>query len=990
MDILEGLTGEQAEAVCHKEGPLLIIAGAGTGKTSVITRRIAWLIADKLARPTEILAVTFTEKAASEMEERVDVLVPYGFTNCAISTFHAFGDRILRDNALELGLIPDFRVLSKPEQVIFLRENLFKLPLQRYRPLGNPVRYLQALATFISRCKDEEIAPDEYIDFVQALPEVSDEEREYKVKQKELAGSFKAYDEMMKEAGFIDYGDQIILVLKLFREHPDVLKAYQERFKYILIDEFQDTNFSQFQLIKLLVANRQNLTVVADDDQSIFKFRGASISNILNFQSSFPGHKKVVLTKNFRSTQAILDSAYRLIQYNNPDRLEYYAGVNKRLISSSPIVGKPPTFILHNSVSSEADGVANVIQQKINDGASPKDFAILTRSNSTADPFIRSLNMLGIPSYFSGSSGLYSQEDVKLLVSFLRVLNDPDDTLSLYYLTSSPIYQMESYDLARCMARSSHKNRSLWWIFNHLEEEVSDEVTSDTKNLEKKASSTPSEELLEETKKIAERIVEVSPTTKKIAERIVIEIRSYIELSGSKPGGEVLYKFVTDSGYISNLLSTESILNEKRIENITKFFEIIKRSEPLLRYNRIPEFVKHLDLLIEAGDDPSTAGIDPNEDLVHILTIHKAKGLEFKYVFLVGLVERRFPSDNRSEPLPIPSALIKDTLPSGDFHLQEERRLFYVGLTRAKNELYLTAAKDYGGKAIRKTSRFVFEALDIPKEERQKKTSLLAQLAYFSEKPQQGVPGEKEGIITLSHYQIDDYSTCPLKYRYVHILKGLIQRHHTVVYGSALHSAVSFYFMRKKEKRPVTIDEVIKVFESSWFSEGFISREHEEMRLASGKKALCRFFCEQEKSGKIPTYIEQAFKVMVTSDIKLIGRFDRVDIDVNDVVIIDFKSSELTEKEKADKRCQDNLQLAIYALCWHKMAAEIPRVELHFLESGLVGSFKPDIPFLEKTEEKIQQVAFGIRKKDFSAKPDYNNCLYCAYRSICLNSKSVF
>jgi DNA helicase-2/ATP-dependent DNA helicase PcrA len=980
MEILEGLTEEQTEAVCHKEGPLLIIAGAGTGKTSVITRRIAWLIAEKLARPEEILAVTFTEKAASEMEERVDVLVPYGFTNCVISTFHAFGDRILRDNALELGLIPDFRVLSKPEQVIFLRENLFRLPLQRFRPLGNPTRYLQALATFISRCKDEEITPDEYIDFVQSLPEVSDEEREYKAKQEELALSYKAYDGMMKESGFIDYGDQIILVLKLFREQKDLLKAYQERFRYILIDEFQDTNYTQFQLIKLLVANRQNLTVVADDDQSIFKFRGASISNILNFQSSFPCHKKVILTKNFRSSQSILDSAYRLIQCNNPDRLEYYADVNKRLISSSPNAGKPPSFILYNSVSSEADEVANLIQQKIAQGANPKNFAILIRSNSVADSFIRSLNMLGIPSYFSGSSGLYSQEDVKLLVSFLRVLNDPDDTLSLYYLASSSIYQMESYDLARCMATSSHKNRSLWWVFNHLEEKEIIHHRGTENLIVKKEESYSSESL--------HLCGELSSETAEIAKRIVAEIRSYIELSGSKPSGEVLYKFVTDSGYIANLLSEGSAINEKRIENITKFFEIIRRSEPLLRYNRIPEFVKYLDLLMEAGDDPAGAGIDPNEDLVHILTIHKAKGLEFKFVFLVGLVEKRFPSVNRSEQLEIHPSLIKDTLPSGDFHLQEERRLFYVGMTRAKDELYLTAAKDYGGKALRKASRFVFEALDIPKEDKTKKSSLLTQLAFFAEKPEQNHT-EQEGIITLSHYQIDDYFTCPLKYRYVHILKGLIQKHHTVVYGLALHSAVSFYFMRKNEKRPVTLDEVIKVFESSWVSEGFISREHEEMRFASGKKAICRFWQDEEKSGKIPTYIEQRFKVMATPDIRLIGRFDRVDIDEDDVTIIDFKTSELTEKEKADKRAQDNLQLSIYSLCWHKMYGKIPRVELHFLESGLVGSFTPTLSSIEKVGEKIKRVAYGIRKKDFSAKPDTNNCLYCAYRPICLDAESV-
>ena len=274
--ILSGLNAPQREAVGHERGPLLIVAGAGTGKTAVITRRIAWLIATRRARPSEILALTFTEKAATEMEERVDLLVPYGYTDVWISTFHAFGDRVLRDHALELGLTPDFRVLSRPEQVIFFRERLFEFALDYYRPLGDPTRYIEALIALISRAKDEDTGPAEYLAYAEALVAQAeagphDRELEDRARQQlEVARTYVAYQALLAREGLVDFGDLIMLTLRLFHEHPQVLRAYQERFSYVLVDEFQDTNYAQFQMVRLLASGESpHITVVGDDDQSI-------------------------------------------------------------------------------------------------------------------------------------------------------------------------------------------------------------------------------------------------------------------------------------------------------------------------------------------------------------------------------------------------------------------------------------------------------------------------------------------------------------------------------------------------------------------------------------------------------------------------------------------------------------------------------------------------------------------------------------------------
>lgn len=961
--ILKGLNEQQKEAVTSGDGPLLIIAGAGTGKTNVITRRVAYLLATDRTRPEEILALTFTDKAAIEMEERVDMLVPYGCTQMQISTFHAFGDKVLREHALELGIDPEFEVLTQPEQIIFIKEHLFDFPLQYYRPLGDPTRFIKALVTVFSRARDEDISVEEYSDYIKKLKEKTKEDAEDKaleeflIQQEEIASSFKIYQRLKEKHGKVDFGDQFYKTLQLLRTHPLILREYQSRFKYILVDEFQDTNYAQFQLVKLLAAKHKNITVAADDDQSIYKFRGAAVSNILNFIKTYPEAKMISITKNYRSTQQILDMAYRLITYNNPDRLEVKKNIDKHLVASNP-PGQSPCHIHCDTVFTEAEKVASLIEEKVKTGKYKyQDFAILVRSNNDADSFLRALNMKGIPWRFSGNQGLYSRPEVRLAISFLRAISNLDDSISLYNLASSEIYRLDMLSLTMCMRRATRNNRGLFDVFKNLDKYFEAE--------------------------------QISITNRATIDKIVSDIKKYIEFSRRETSGKVLYKFLNDTGYLKRLTKEETLQADEEIQNLSKFFDIVRNFERLTERDRVTAFVAHLDMLIRAGDDPAVVEADLDMPAVNILTIHKAKGLEFRVVFLVSLVAGRFPWPKRRDRIELPDELIKDILPLGDFHIQEERRLFYVGMTRAREELYLTSAQDYGGERLRKISQFVIEALDKPKEETLPLKSSARQVIERSApipKESEGALGGKmseDKILSLSWRKIDDYFTCPLKYKYVHILRVPVTEHHTVVYGKLLHDCVNFYYKNKMGNKNINSNDLANFYRENWRSEGYLNNAHEQERFDRGLMTLESFFKREEERKILPAYLEKEFKINIGFE-KIVGRFDRIDILDDKVYIIDYKSSSVAEKKEADKRARQSMQMGIYALVYKLIYGKIPQeMHLYFLESGIVGCVKKAEGDLEKVTEKIKEVAVGIRGQSFEAKPKYNACQWCAYNQIC-------
>ena len=959
---MEGLNKEQVQAVTHKDGPLLIIAGAGTGKTRMITQRIAWLINQGLAKTDEILALTFTDKAAKQMQERVDILMPYGYTDIWISTFHAFGDRVLRENALVAGLNPDFKVLAQPEAAVFFREHLFEFTLNYYRPLAEPTRFIEALILFFSRAKDEDISDKEYLKYaqdflIQAKANPQDlANAELAVQQMEVASAYAKYQELLAKEGLVDFGNQFYLSLQLLREHPLVLQNYQQQFKYILVDEFQDTNFAQFQIVKLLAGSLKNVTVVGDDDQCIYRWRGAAYSNLINFNQEYPYAEKITLIQNYRSTQPILDSAYQLIQNNNPERFEVKAKINKQLIGSTK-GGSRPEHLHFDTHSAEADNVSKIIEDKVSLGKFKyRDFAILVRSNSDAQSFIQSLNMQNIPWQFSGNQGLYARVEVKLCINFLRVIANPSDSLSLYYLVSSEIYKVDLADLALCNHFARRRNRTLYAVFSDLE-------------------------------KIPE-LAQVCDESKNKIKLILLEIEKFLQVSRDETTGRLLYSFLTDTGYLKYLIQDPTLEKEIKVQNIAKFFNQVRDFELVAKEDRVINFIRHLNLLIDSGDDPPTVEADLDQDAVNILTVHKAKGLEFRVVFLVSLVQGKFPLPKRAQQIGLPDCLIKEVLPTGDFHTQEERRLFYVGMTRSKDQLYLTSADDYGGKRLRKVSQFVLEALGKqPEVAQKKKTAAIESIQRFApvkELPKsalQEIPKDK--LVTLSYYQIDDYLTCPLKYKYVNILRVPIMEHHTVIYGRAMHEAVSQYLLRKLEGRKLTLDELLDCFEANFDPQGFLDTNHQEERFRIGREALIRFHNDEEKRSSVPKFIEKEFSFVIGNN-KISGRFDRIDMENDGAVIMDFKTSAIKTQKDADKRVKESKQLALYALAYQYIFKAMPAVvELYFLESGIIGRHELSEEDLDAVKEDILEVSAGIRQQDYPAKPEYKACTYCAYNQIC-------
>ena len=995
-DILKDLNSEQRQAVTTTSGPLLIIAGAGTGKTAVIARRIAYIIEKKLAKPAEILALTFTDKAAGEMEERVDILVPYGFIDTWISTFHAFGDRVLRDNALDIGLSPDFKVFSRPQQVLFFQQNLFRFQLDYWRPLSNPTKFISAILSFFSRLKDENISPKEFSQYAKRLtqsasrrtkdkaagPEDALARRESKIeaqKYQELARAFETYEKFKDEAGFLDFGDQVVKTIELFKKRPKILKNYQEKFKYILVDEYQDTNFAQNELVKLLAQKHKNICVVGDDDQSIYKFRGAAISNILEFVKNFPRAKQVVLTQNYRSTQAILDNAYQLIRHNDPDRLEVKNKIVKKLKSTRSNQATPPQEIFADTISEEADLVAAEIEKLMSKksvkgqlsnvrGYTYRDFAILVRANAAADHFLQALNMKGIPHKFVGSSGLYQQEEVNLLISFLTAISNFEDSLNLYNLITSEIYEMPPVDAIKLASFAKRKTRSLCYILKNLDKLKNDDL-------------------------------EISNESKAIIERILLDLDEAIKLSRKENVGKVAYDFLKRTGYLKKLEKSGGIEGQIKIQNIAKFFDKIKEFSDVAKVETVGQFVQYLDALRSAGDDPATVEFDPDLDAVNVMTVHGAKGLEFAVVFLVNLIADHFPTRQRGDVIEVPEALIRETLPIGDWHMQEERRLFYVGMTRAKDLLYFSWSRDIGGRRIKKISPFVLEAFDKPRSDASLvKLSALEKIEKFAPSPP---PTSRRATQTLlfdvdflklTQGSIDDFLTCAYKYRYVHILHIPILRHHTVVYGAALHTAVAQFFRAKKNGKIFNLSKLLEVFENAWDSEGFLTIEHEEKRKNQGKLALEAFWKREAKSKEIPSLIEAGFKFSFKGA-TITGRYDRIDVKPGSkVTIIDYKSSENIDQDRANSQAKDSIQLAIYALAYFKTYKIIPeKIALRFIEAGIEGTHSPTKKDLEKTEKLIIETAEKIRadtkNNNFVASPKYFGrepaCVYCAYNSIC-------
>ena len=946
------LNSQQLEAVKQGEGPILIVAGAGTGKTRVITERIVYLVKEKKVKPAEILALTFTEKAAQEMLERVDEAMPLGYEEIWISTFHSFCQRILQDDALEIGLDPGYRILSEVDQWLLIRKNLYKFDLNYYRPLSNPTQFIYALIKLFSRAKDDDITVEEYLYYAKKLEESVDKNDKAQVEEaekiKELAYAYQTYQELMLKGGRLDFGDLQSFTLKLFRTRPSILKKYQKRFKYVLVDEYQDTNYAQNELIKLLVEGHKNITVTGDDDQAIYKFRGASISNILQFRGDFPQAKRVVLTQNYRSSQDILDSAYRLIKNNNPERLEVREGIDKRLISQAPDwaqgqdkQAREIKWTRFKTAEEESSFIAQEIKELVGSGDySYRSFAVLARNNAHLDPVVSALRYYNLPYQLVGNRGLYDQEEIRDLICYLKVLNNFDD-VSLFRVMNTPLLKISAADVMSILNRARASNLPLYKVWDNLGEEVS--------------------------KKTKEKIKELQEM-----------INKHLELMRRESVSQILQRFIEKTGYVKSLVEEESLENIRRVQNINLFFEKIREFESLTKEHSVLSFVEYLSLMLEAGDNPAQAEIE-DIDLINLSTVHSAKGLEFPVVFMINLVQGRFPSYSRSERISLPDALVKERIPTGDIHLQEERRLFYVGMTRAKERLYLSNAAHYSDKKVWRTSPFVKEAIGEVEEE---SFYALPGVETFPLKKvrEEAHPQIAPAKLKFSYTELRDYDNCPYLYKLKYIIKVPELPSAPLSFGNTIHLTMKSLYQRIMGGEKVCEDELIMSYESNWQNAGYESREHEERQRKAGEESLRTFYEKNKDNFGKPVFLEKSFKVKI-DEYLLSGRIDRIDkLSDGDYELIDYKTGKVKKQKEIDK----DDQLTLYALaCWDVFKFFPKYLSFYFLLTNEKITTTRADKDLSKVKEKMLKLIEGIRRKEFGAKRNEVNCRYCSYRLIC-------
>ena len=637
MSIYDTLNTEQREAVFHTEGPVLILAGAGSGKTRVLTHRIAYLIEEKGVNPWNIMAITFTNKAAGEMRERVDKIVGFGAESIWVSTFHSSCVRMLRRFIDRLGYDTNFTIYDADDQKTLMKDICKRLNID------TKVYKEKAILAAISSAKDELISPEEY-----ELQNMAD------FSKKKVILAYKEYQKELKKNNALDFDDLIVKTVELFQSCPDVLEYFQERFRYIMVDEYQDTNTAQFKFVSLLASKYQNLCVVGDDDQSIYKFRGANIGNILGFEKVFSNAKVIRLEQNYRSTQNILNAANQVIQ-NNMER-------KRKTLWTENEEGEKLHFRQFMNAYEEAEYVVGEISKKVREGDGEyRDFAVLYRTNAQSRLFEEKLLMANIPYKLVGGVNFYARKEIKDLLAYLKTVDNAKDDLAVRRIINVPKRGIGATTLSRVQDYASERGIGFYDALREAEQIPS----------------------------IGRAAVKVEPFV-----TFIQTLRSKQEFLSPS---ELLKDIIESTGYVEELRNEGTDEAEARIENID---ELITKVVSYEEENEAPTLSGFLEEVALVADIDS---VDGDDNQVLLMTLHSAKGLEFPYVYLAGMEDGIFPSYM--------------TITADDLtEIEEERRLCYVGITRAMKELTLSCAQQRmirGETQYNKVSRFIKE---IPRE----------------------------------------------------------------------------------------------------------------------------------------------------------------------------------------------------------------------------------------------------------------------------------
>lgn len=963
------LNEAQRRAIEHRDGPLLVIAGAGTGKTSVITERIRYLLEMHPSLSGEnILGLTFTDKAAGEMKARVVKAAGERGNGVTLKTFHSFCESLLR------GAVPERKMIDKVDHWILLRRNLARLQLDRYRRLAEPGQFLNDFVEFFSRCQDELVTWQDYQRYVDELAAELQAERdtldadtvaereEHVAREAEIARAFRASEELLHEKKRSSFGSLITGAVELLERDTDLRSSLQARYRYILVDEFQDTNIAQLRLLELLTNENKNIFAVGDNDQAIYRFRGASFGSFKLFLERFADWRegqdsapdRVSLTENYRSSPNILRVATRVIAQNTSS-----ADFPKKVLNANRPAGEKVRIVELANEEEEARWVAAEIERILKAGRRWRDFAVLYRAHNHRDELVKELSARKIPFVISRLS-ILDHPLVKDVIAYLRLIATPYDDIALARVLAAPAWRFHPKDLVRYAERARRDRKKLY-----------DTLQSPQPPLPFDPLHPAVVELLEYSTK----------------QRKTMKRREASALLGDLLLWLEVFERASDSD----------------IKYVKRLAEFVQDWEGKSDTRKLPEMIEYLELFEQAG---GTIALDDDApgDAVRLMTVHGAKGLEFPQVFILRVNKGKFPAAERPRVFEFPARLMKEGLPEEQFHNQEERRLFYVALTRAEERLTITTIEEKKGKV----PPFIEDILLDPSLKRRDVLQLAPKVAPAPAAvasngaralpslfvPSGGPPKIFSQIanwadsfhppssepLELNSTAVDGYRKCPQRYLFSHLWSLQEGPKASLTFGRVMHATIRRLMAEFKKGNRIPFDEVERIYEAEWSGFGYEDDYQEGEYKKDGLKQLGVFHTALLSQPLEILELEKTFELPAENDIIIKGRIDQVNkLGRRDVEIVDYK----TGKPRAKTEARKDLQLSIYAIAAKEILEMNPvRLAFHYLQTNERRETTRDAKQLDEALKIVQEVAADIRAGSFPAKESFA-CRSCAYRPIC-------
>lgn len=935
MSILEGLNPEQLAAVQHDTGPQLVIAGAGTGKTQVITRRIAHLIAGGKAKPTQILALTFTEKAAREMEERLYELIGWESFQVPVLTFNAFGAELLGRFGSHIGRSVRGGLLNDTQKTLLLQQHIARVEFEYYGPQDDLYEFLEGIVAYIGQLQNAGVSAADYSSYVADLRlNPGANHPSDTLEQVDLARLYTLYEELKVETGTYDYNDQLALPLAILRSRPNVAERLQNEYSYVLVDEYQDTNAVQDALLRTFVGREGNIFAVGDDDQAIYGFRGAEINNILAFAEHYAVKEPAVLVSNYRSGQAVLDAAYRLIQHNNPHRLEEKLGIDKRLLALHD--DSRVSFVGYGSISDEQAGVLADIERRIAAGEAAGSIAVLAATHAPLKAMAKAMARRGVSYAISTTVSIFDQPEL----------------LALWYLLKWLLWEVSEEAVGHVIM-----GPFVGWTAEEYRE-----ILEQSRN-----------ELIS-----VEEAVRRADTER--AKLLGARLDAWRGWAKELTVSQLAFKLVFETG-LAERWQKQGETSDRMIRvfgDLNRLFGHMQDFEP---FGLSPTLASYMEAF------PKPPALEVSEPLgdvegVQLLTIHAAKGLEFETVYLVGCTQRSW-SAGRGLGRVVPAELKKaqDLPPDHEF-----RRLMYVAVTRAKRELIVSAALATASGSKQLLSPFIGEMFEpaalaagstAAVELGSKMQNLMSKLQrFYPMSAQLGsnlLPFESaDGWLDLSVTSLGGYDFCPYEFYIQHVLKISQPMGPQLGFGSVLHRMFEIYYKTKMAGEASTLEELNVALNEVWSSRGYNSAAESEVDLKIAQTTLVSFYERETTANRIIIGSEVPVRFEIPeAKLRLRGKIDALFACEDGFEIRDFKTGRgKTDAEKLSKAAKDNFQLRSYALAWEQLRGAAPSaVVLDYVVTMVEGEAALSPTILRNHRGKLADMADRIRQRDFAPNP---------------------